>query len=175
MQRAEALSIPVRESLGWLVDVGGGSHGDQVGPSVPWLGRVALLAVRLVSAGAVVPSLRTARAADGRGQEASVAWLPALVDEAELDQLAAAMPGPVVVLAPATPRATVLAVMTAVVDAIVSEAAGRLELPAPPPTTTTTAAIAEAFTTRLDGSSFRVPAGPAGQVAAPARACGPGP
>ena len=163
--RAEALSIPVRESLGWLADVGSGSHGDQVGPSVLWLGRVALLAVRLVTAGAVVPSLRTARAADGRGQEASVTWLPALVDEAELDQLAAAMPGPVVVLSPATPRATVLAVMTAVVDAIVTEAAGRLELPAPPPTTTTTAAIAEAFTTRLDGSTFRVPAGPAGQVA----------
>ena len=66
--RAEALSIPVRESLGWLVDVGSGSHGDQVGPSVLWLGRVALLAVRLVAAGAVVPTLRTARAADGRGQ-----------------------------------------------------------------------------------------------------------
>ena len=74
------------------------------------------------------------------------------------------MPGPVVALAPAAARATTVAVLGAVVDAIVSEAAGRLELPAPPPTTNTAAAVAEAFTTRLDGSPFRAPAGPAGQV-----------
>ncbi len=59
--RAEALAIPVKESLGWLVAVGGGSHGDSVAPSIAWLGRVALLGVRLVARGSVVPSLRTAK------------------------------------------------------------------------------------------------------------------
>ncbi|HEY8092589.1 MAG TPA: DEAD/DEAH box helicase, partial [Acidimicrobiales bacterium] len=162
--RAEALAIPVKESLGWLVAVGGGSHGDSVAPSIAWLGRVALLGVRLVARGSVVPSLRAAKRADGRSVDLSVAWIPALLDDHELDALAAVMPGPVVALAPAAARATTVAVLGAVVDAIVTEAAGRLELPAPPPTTNTMAAIAEAFTTRLDGSSFRSPAGPAGQV-----------
>ena len=74
------------------------------------------------------------------------------------------MPGPIVAVAPASARATTLAVLGAVVDAIVSEAAGLLELPAPPPTVRTATAVAEAFTTRLDGSTFRAPVGPAGQV-----------
>ena len=65
--RAEALSIPVGESLGWLVAVGGGSAGEDVGPSVTWLGRVAVLGVRLVAAGAVVPTLRTNRSAGRTG------------------------------------------------------------------------------------------------------------
>ncbi len=91
-------------------------------------------------------------------------WVPALVDEEEIDQLAAAMPGAVVAFAPAAPRTTTLAVLGAVVDAIVSEAAGRVELPAPPPTTNTAAAVAEAVSTRVDGSSFRAPVGAATQV-----------
>ena len=163
--RAEALSIPVKESLGWLVAVAGGPHGDRVGPSVTWLGRVALFGVRLVATGSVVPALRTTKRSDGRGVDAAVVWEPALVDEADLVALASAMPGPVVALAAAGARATTVAVLGAVVDAMVSEAAGRLELPAPPPTTNTASAVAEAFSTRLDGSSFRAPAGPAGQIA----------
>ena len=163
--RAEALSIPVKESLGWLVAVAGGPHGDRVGPSVTWLGRVALFGVRLVANGSVVPALRTTKRSDGRGVDAAVVWEPALVDEADLVALASAMPGPVVALAAAGARATTVAVLGAVVDAVVSEAAGRLELPAPPPTTNTASAVAEAFSTRLDGSSFRAPAGPAGQIA----------
>src|SRR5262245_25246348 len=75
------------------------------------------------------------------------------------------MPGAVVALDPASARATTTAVLGAVVDAIVSEAAGRLELPAPPPIVRTAGEVAEAFTTRLDGSTFRAPAGPAAQVA----------
>ena len=160
--RAEALAIPVRESLGWLVAVGGGA--DKVAPSVTWFGRVALLGVRLVAHGSVVPTLRSTKRPDGRSLDLAVTWVPALVEDEELATLAAGMPGPVAALAPAPARATTVAVLGAVVDAIVREAAGRLELPAPPPTTTTAAAIAEAFTTRLDGSTFRAPAGAAGQV-----------
>jgi hypothetical protein len=74
------------------------------------------------------------------------------------------MPGPVVAIAPSDPRAVVLSIIGAVVHAIVTEAAGRLELPAPPPTTNTTAAVAEAFITRLDGSTFSSPIAPGSEV-----------
>ena len=53
----------------------------------------------------------------------------------------------------------------AVVDAIVSEAAGRLELPAPPPVVRTAGEVAEAFTTRLTAPRSAAPAGPVAQVA----------
>jgi hypothetical protein len=51
------------------------------------------------------------------------------------------------------------------VEAIVSEAAGRLELPAPPPVTRTSAAVAEAVLTRLDGSTFDAPVAAGAEVA----------
>ncbi len=156
--RAAALAIPVAESLGWLVAVGGGLGREGVGASVAWLGRVAVAAVRLVSGGAVVPTLHGARRPQGRSVNLCVRWLPALVQQSELDQLAAAMPGPVVALAAAEGRAVTLDVLGAVVDAIVRQAAGLLELPAPPPVTHTTAAVSEAFITRLDGSSFEASA-----------------
>jgi SNF2-related domain/SNF2 Helicase protein/Helicase conserved C-terminal domain len=154
---ADALSIPVRESLGWLVAAGAGTGRSSVGASVVWLGRVALLGVRLVAGGAIVPTLRSDKRANTRSVDASIHWLPALVDSTELDQLVAAMPGPVVAISRADARATTLAVLGAVVDAIVSEAAGRVELPAPPPVTNTIAAVAEAVATRLDGSTFSAP------------------
>jgi hypothetical protein len=163
--RAAALSISVREALGWLAAVGGGVVGGEgVGPSVTWLGRVALAAVRVVVRGGVVPTLRSTKRDNSRSVDLAVKWLPALLDDAEISRLSAAMPGPVVALAPADGRAVVLSVIGAVVHAIVTEAAGRLELPAPPPATNTTAAVAEAFITRLDGSSFTAPLAPGSEV-----------
>ncbi len=162
--RADALSIPVRESLGWLVAVAGGAGRSAVGASVAWLGRVALVGVRLVAAGAVVPTLRSDKRTNNRSVDAAVRWVPALVDDAELDQLVAAMPGPVVAIARADARSTTLAVLGAVVDAIVSEAAGFVTLPAPPPVTTTAAAVSEAVATRLDGSTFTAPVAVIGDV-----------
>ena len=162
--RAEALAIPVRESLMWLLGVGAEPDREGVGASVAWLGRIALLGVRLVARGAVVPGLRSVKRADGRSVEWAVKWGPALLDDAEVGLLAAAMPGPIVAFASASPRATTVAVLGAVVDTIVSQAAGLLELPAPPPTASSASAVAEAFTTRLDGSPFRAPVGPAGQI-----------
>ncbi len=155
--RADALSIPVAEALGWLVAVGGGLGRDGVGLSLTWLGRVAVAAVRLVAQGRLVPTLRSEKRPDGRSLDVTVRWLPALVDDAEVAELAAAMPGPITVLGPADPRVTTRLVLAAVVDAIATDAAGRLELPAPPPATRTTAAVAEAVVTRLDGSSFVAP------------------
>jgi hypothetical protein len=163
--RAEALSIPVEEALGWLVAVGAGLGRDGVGTSVAWLGRVALLGVRLVAGGAVVPTLHTDKRADNRAVDLAVRWKAALVDGPELEELAGAMPGPVVALGPADPKAVALDVLGAVVDAIVTDAAGRLELPAPPPVTRTTAAVAEAVVTRLDGSTFTAPVAAGAEVA----------
>jgi hypothetical protein len=55
-------------------------------------------------------------------------------------------------------------VFGAVVPAVVSKAAGMLELPAPPPTVRTTADVAESFITRLDGSPFSAPLGAGADV-----------
>ena len=157
--RAAALAIPVQESLGWLVAVGGGLGREGVGASVAWLGRVAVYAVRLVARGAVVPSLPAIKRPDSKVLDLAVTWIPALVDEDIVDTLTKAMPGPVTALAPskADSRTVTLDLLGAVVNAVVREAASRLELPAPPPETRTAAAVAEAVVTRLDGSGFRAP------------------
>ncbi len=155
--KAAAVAIPVQESLGWLVAVGGGLGRDGVGASVVWLGRVALAAVRMVTHGSVVPTLVAEKRPNGRSMDLNVRWVPALVDPADVDRFTAAMPGPVVALKAGTARAITLEVLGAVVDAIMREAAGRVELKAPPPVTQTTSAVAEAFVTRLNGSAFDAP------------------
>jgi hypothetical protein len=155
--KAAALSIPVAQALGWLVAVGGGLGADGVGSSVTWLGRVAVEAVRLVARGAVAPTLSSAKRPDGRTLDLHVRWVPGLVGDAAVAELAAAMPGPVMALAGSDPRVVTRDFLTAVVDAIVSDAASRLEMPAPPPVVRTTANVAEAVVTRLDGSAFVAP------------------
>src|SRR3954471_13636249 len=163
--RADALAIPVKEALGWLIAVAGGLGRTGVGQSVVWLGRVALEGVRLVAQGAVVPALRFEKRAQGRVVDAAVRWVPALVDDARLKPLTVSMPGPVAMMSTADARATTLSVLGAVVEAIVSEAAGRLELPAPPPSINNSAQLAEVFTTRLNGSPFVAPTVPASDLA----------
>jgi len=54
---AESVSAPVGEVLGWLVAAGAGQVGADVGPSVRWLGQVAMWAVELAARGAMVPLL----------------------------------------------------------------------------------------------------------------------
>jgi superfamily II DNA or RNA helicase len=158
-ERAAALAIPVGEALGWLVAVGGGLGREGVGASVAWLGRAAIAAVRLVARGAVVPTLPAHKRADGRSLDLSVRWVPALLSESVVERLTHAMPGPVTAL-PNTkqdPRVVTLDVIGSVVDAVIHEAASRLELPAPPPHVQSPAQVAEAVVTRLDGSSFAAP------------------
>src|SRR6266540_5069809 len=77
--RAEAVSIPVAEALGWLVAVGAGLGGEGVGSSVRWLGRMAVSAVRLVARGAVVPTLQRVPRAESRTVDLAVRWRPALI------------------------------------------------------------------------------------------------
>ncbi len=120
--------------------------------------------MRLVAEGSVVPTLRGTKRPSGKSLDLAVRWAPALVDPKQLDELTAAMPGAIAVLAPPDARATTLDVLGAVVDAIVRDAAGQLELPAPPPSSHTPAAVAEAFITRLDGSTFDAPVAAGAEV-----------
>jgi hypothetical protein len=164
--RAEAVSIPVADALGWLAAVGGGLDGEGVGASVRWLGHVAITAVRQVARGSVVPTLRSTRRGD-RSAEMAVRWQAALLDDATLDRLGAIMPGPVRIMTQPSiaSRTLVVEVINAVVNAVVTQAAGRLELPAPPPRVRSAADVSESFITRLDGSPFTAPVGPASEIA----------
>jgi hypothetical protein len=131
---------------------------------VAWLGRVAVEALRHVATGSVVPVLKGAKQPTGKRLQLNVRWAPALVDPRLLDELVTAMPGAIVLLAPNDAKATALDVLGAAVDAIVRTGAATVDLPAPPPTTHTPAAVAEAFITRLDGSTFDAPVAPGAEV-----------
>jgi hypothetical protein len=170
-QRAAALAIPIEQALGWLIQIAGDPNQAGVGASVRWFGRIAFVALRAVADGRVVPTLHTLRTVQpkkqrGRsGVEVATRWAPALLDRAEIDALAAAMPRTVSLLSRGDHRGVTLELVTAVTDAFVRTAAGLLELPAPPPTTQTAEQVAEAVITRLDGSSFEAPAAAAAHVA----------
>jgi len=148
---AQAIGIP--QALGWLVAVGAGDRPEGVGSSVVWLGRVAAWAVGLVARGSIVPKLEQAAATSAF----AVRWAPALVDRSKLDSLSRSMPGTVAAVDRSDPRTITLAVLGATVDAIVRDAAGRLELPAAPPVVRTPADVSEAVITSLDGTPFEAP------------------
>ena len=155
-QRADALSISMKDALGWLVAVGGGQVGDGVGPSVSWLGHVALEGVRLVVRGSVVPSIKVLKRPDGNGPaDAAVRWLPALTDSAEVDALAGAMPATVTALGGPDGRAVATQVVAAVVETIVHESIERMELPAQPPNANTPTDLNDTVIARMDGQPFR--------------------
>ncbi len=167
---ADALAIPVGEVLGWLVAVGAGQVGDGVGPSVRWLGRVAIWAVELTAHGSMVPLLRQRKRNNNATRESngsySVRWTPALVDAGRLTRIAESMPGSVSTFdARVDARALVRSALTGMVDAICRDSARRLELPAPPPRVRTVVDVAEAVISRLDGSAFDAPVRIAGEIA----------
>src|SRR4029079_9724347 len=133
-QKAEAVAIPMKDALGWLVAIGGGHSVARRGPSVLCVGRAALEGVRLAARGAVVPNVRVAPRPENGSVEANVQWVPALLDGTAVNTLAAAMPGAIVAVDGASPRSTTMSVITATVEAIVAESIERTELPADPPT-----------------------------------------
>ncbi|HZI37160.1 MAG TPA: hypothetical protein VFF24_02550, partial [Acidimicrobiia bacterium] len=72
--KAQAVSAPVGDALGWLVGVGAGQLAVDAAPSLRWLGRVAVWATELVAQGRVVPSLVDASpggGSSGKGGRAS--------------------------------------------------------------------------------------------------------
>jgi hypothetical protein len=152
--RADAVAIPLKDALGWLVAIGGGDDHTGVGPSVLWLGRAALEGVRLVANGSVVPTVRAGGRADAGLVETSVRWAPALLDGGVINTLAAAMPGTVVAVGGGNGRTTAIAVVTAAVEAIMAESVERTELPVPPRNAKTSIDLEDTIIARLDGSPF---------------------
>ena len=152
--RAEAVSIPMKDALGWLVAIGGGHEQPGVGPSVTWLGRVALEGVRLAARGAIVPSVRVTEHAKTGHVESTVRWVPTLIDRPTLNALAALMPGAVVAAGGGDGRATASAVITAAVEAIVTESIERMELPAAPLSAARPAEVDAMVIARMDGTPF---------------------
>jgi superfamily II DNA or RNA helicase len=167
---APALALPVGDALGWLMRVGAGHDDPTIGSSVTWLGRVAVRAVRLVADGAIVPTLRTRRrgrnqGSDGDRIELSVRWVPARLGATEVDELAAALPGPVTALERTEARQLTQTVLSSIVNVIATSAAKRLSTAAPPPDPRDPVSIAESVVTRLDGSAFEVPAKAGAEIA----------
>ena len=151
---AEALSIQVKDALGWLIAVSADRDGNGLGPSLRWLARVALEGVRLVARGAIVPRLEVGSQANGRSVDARMRWVPALTDAAMVASLGSAMPGAVAALSGETGAATTRGVIGAVVEAIVAEGLERLDLPAQPPRASSPADLADTMVARMDGAAF---------------------
>ncbi len=173
--RADAVSAPVDSCLGWLVALGEAAGSDGIGASVSWLGLVAAQAVRLAAQGRMVPQLKKVRrrfrldetngdGADGAAAKRSdnatcaVRWTPALVESDTVAALAGSLPGAAAAFEnQRDATAFTQAVLTDIVDAIATEAAERLEAPAPPPEPRTKADVAETVLARLDGAPFEAP------------------
>ena len=162
--RADALAIPMKDALGWLVAVGGGHGRAGVGAGVLWLGHVALEGVRLAASGSIVPALRVSHCPQGGLVDVEVRWRPALMDSPAITALAAAMPATVAAVDGGRGPAVTSAVIAAVVDAIATESVERMELPAPPPTVKSMTDVRHALIAHMDGSPFRAPAALAGSV-----------
>jgi superfamily II DNA or RNA helicase len=150
--RAEALTIPVEDALGWLIAIGSG-HAD-VGPSLVWLGRVALEGVRLAARGALVPSVCVPDDRHGSPGDAIVRWVPAYRGATNIDAFAAAMPGTVVAVAAGSSRATTIAVISAVVEAITAKGLERVPLPDAPARLSSPIDMADMVIAHLDGAPF---------------------
>jgi len=151
---AEALSIKVKDALGWLIAISADREGTDLGPSLRWLARVALEGVRVVARGAIVPRLEVGSQAHGRSVDALVRWVPALSDSTMISSLASAMPGTVAALSGEAAGVTTRGVVGAVVEAIVSEGLERLDLPAQPPRASSPTDLADTMVARMDGAAF---------------------
>ena len=154
---AEAVSIQIKDALGWLIAVSADRDGTGLGPSLRWLARVALEGVRVAARGAIVPRLEVVPRANGRSVEARVRWVPALTDSAMIASLASAMPGTVAALSGDTGAATTREVIGAVVEAIVSEGLRAARPPCPTAACVSPADLADTMVARMDGAAF--PAG----------------
>ena len=160
---AEAVSAPVKSTLGWLVGLASATV-DSLAPSATWLSLVATLAVRLAAQGRMVPQLeKLADNQEGRqGQNArssfAVRWAPALIDPDELSELTKSLPGAVSVLErQRDPRVFLEAVAGDFLDVLCTDAAARVEVPATPPDPRSEQEVAEALLARLDGEAFEAP------------------
>ncbi len=150
-------SLHGNESLNSTAD---DSDADQLmGASAAWLRFAATVAVELVAGGRAVPRLHRTRKRRNRKRpdtaEFSVQWQPAALDTEKFEQLVGTLPGAVAASEPKTePRAVVQSALVGMVDAIMTSAARRLDVPAASPEPRSRAEMAEAFLAHLDGTRF---------------------
>ncbi|HEX6394180.1 MAG TPA: SNF2-related protein [Acidimicrobiales bacterium] len=177
--QAEAKSAPLSQTLGWLVGIGAGQVGAAevgvseaeltVGPSLRWLGEIAVWGTELVAQGRMVPVVRGTSASSSEpkkgGSRHRVRWVPALVARDRLHDLVTRMPGSVAaVQASAQPDSVCRSVLAGVVDAVCRAGAARLVAPAAAPHARTRTETAEAVLYGLDGRPFTADAEPAAKV-----------
>jgi superfamily II DNA or RNA helicase len=164
--RAEALTAALPAVLGWLVGLGGSSGDHALGASARWWGHIAAWAAELVAQGRMVPALhQPTRRSGGAATTCSVRWRPVLVDPSRLAALAASAPGAVMPTDPGPARPFTERLLSAIVDVICTNAAGRLEVPAAPPRPHGATEVAEAFLGHLDGAPFDLPTRAAAELA----------
>ena len=130
-----------------------------LGVSALWLRTAARTAVELVAGGRTVPRLHRVRKRRNRKRpdtaEFSVQWQPASPPADRLAGLIECLPGAVAAPEPkAESRTTVQSALSGMVDAIVTSAAKRLDVPAASPEPRSRAEMAEAFLAYLDGTRF---------------------
>ena len=133
---------------------------SRLGASSRWLSLIAASAVELVAQGRTVPKLqrirkrRNKRNRNNRG-EFVVQWMPGIINKSRLEAFAASLPGAVSAADPGPDaRAVVQSALAGMVNAIVTSAARRLDVPAPPPEPRTKVEVAETFLANLGGRPF---------------------
>ena len=137
----------------------GGTDDRLIGASTLWLRTAARTAVELVAGGRTVPRLHRARKRRNRKRpdtaEFSVQWQPASMPAEQLASLIDSLPGTVTAPEPkAEPRTVTQSALVGMVDAIMTSAAKRLDVPAASPEPRSRAEMAEAFLAYLDGTRF---------------------
>ena len=167
--QADARSAPLSQTLGWLVGIGAGQVGEGVGPSLRWLGEIAVWGTELVAQGRMVPVVRGTSSGSSEpkkgGSRHRVRWVPALVARDRLHDLVTRMPGSVAaVQGSAQADAVCRSVLAGVVDAVCRAGAARLVAPAASPHARTRTETAEAVLYGLDGRPFMADAEPAARV-----------
>lgn len=165
--RAEARSAPIAQTLGWLVGIGAGQVTAPIGPSVRWLGEVAVWGAELVAQGRMVPVLRGSAGNGGHAQARHrVRWVPALANRERFSALVARMPGAVVAVQ-VSPQAdgACRSVLAAVVDAVSRAGAERVSAPAALGAPSSRVEVSEAILAGLDGRSFSADAEVAARLA----------
>ena len=154
----ESSALPEPPTEG--VDSDNEANVNQIGASTRWLSLIAAAAVGLVAQGRTVPKLqrirkrRNKRNKNNKG-EFIVQWTPGIISKRRLEAFANSLPGSVTAADPGPDaRAVVQSALTGMVNAIVANAAGRLEVPAPPPDPKTKNEVAETFLANLSGRPF---------------------
>ncbi|HET9691873.1 MAG TPA: SNF2-related protein [Acidimicrobiales bacterium] len=167
-ERAEARAAAISSCLGWLVGIGAGQVGGEVGASLAWVGELAVWGTELVAGGHMVPVLRGNAGAgprSGMGRH-RVRWVPALMGRDRLADLVARMPLAVVALQQAPQAEGVCrSVLSAVVDAVSRAGADRLVAPATVAQATSRSEVSEAVLSGLDGRPFTADSDVAGRIA----------